>query len=50
MALPGGGCWDVGAGQYTDDTELALCLAHGLVGHPPSAGFPSESVAAQYAW
>lgn len=39
-----------GPGQFTDDTELALCLAAGLVGHPPSAGFPASRVARQYAW
>jgi ADP-ribosylglycohydrolase len=50
LALPGGGCWEVGRGQFTDDTELALCLAHGLAGHHPSAGFPADSVALQYAW
>ena len=36
--------------QFTDDTELALCLAHSLEGHPPSAGFPAGSVAREYAW
>ena len=50
MTLPGGGCWDVGPGQFTDDTELALCLGHGLAGAAPSAGFPTKAVAAQYAW
>ena len=50
MTLPGGGCWYVGPGQFTDDTELALCLGHGLAGAAPSAGFPTKAVAAQYAW
>lgn len=31
MAMPGGGCFRVGAGQITDDSELALCLAHALI-------------------
>ncbi len=51
MAMPGGGCWSVGPGQVTDDTELALSLAIGLRGHRPQDGFPLESVAQQYwAW
>jgi ADP-ribosylglycohydrolase len=27
----GVGCFNVASGQITDDGELALCLAHGLV-------------------
>lgn len=27
-----------------------MCLAAGLAGHPPSAGFPTDSVARRYAW
>ncbi|KAL4422714.1 hypothetical protein ABPG75_008911 [Micractinium tetrahymenae] len=50
LTLPGGGCWNVGPGQFTDDTELALCQAQGLAGHLPSAGFPADAVAQQYAW
>lgn len=50
MTLPGGGCWDIGPGQFTDDTELALCLGRGLAGAAPSAGFPTKAVAAQYSW
>ncbi|KAI3430437.1 hypothetical protein D9Q98_005032 [Chlorella vulgaris] len=50
LTLPGGGCFAVGPGQFTDDTELALCQAYGLAGHAPSDGFPTESVATQYAW
>jgi ADP-ribosyl-[dinitrogen reductase] hydrolase len=30
MAMEGGGPFDTGPGQITDDSELALCLAHGL--------------------
>ena len=26
MRMPGGGFWDVGPGQVTDDSELAFCL------------------------
>lgn len=29
--MPGGGPWVVGAGQPTDDTEMAMCLMWGLV-------------------
>ena len=50
LALPGGGCLNVGPGQFTDDTELALCLARGLAGQAPSQGFPASAVARQYAW
>ena len=25
MSMPGGGTWDVAAGQVTDDSELAMC-------------------------
>lgn len=27
----------VGAGQVTDDSEMALCLAHGLLAHDPGS-------------
>src|SRR5688500_10125577 len=29
--MPGGGPFRLAPGQVTDDSELALCLAHGLV-------------------
>lgn len=31
MKMPGGGPWNNGPGQITDDSELAMCLMHGLV-------------------
>ncbi|MCP3660555.1 MAG: hypothetical protein GY830_09695 [Bacteroidetes bacterium] len=31
MVMPGGGCWNVSSGQITDDTELAISCAKGLV-------------------
>jgi len=31
LTMPGGGVWRIASGQLTDDTELALCLAHGLL-------------------
>ncbi|KAE8987826.1 hypothetical protein PR003_g23502 [Phytophthora rubi] len=49
MAMPGGGVFGVGKGQITDDSELALSLARGLLGHRPSDGFPLEAVARRYA-
>ncbi|KAH7491942.1 hypothetical protein PRIC1_002587 [Phytophthora ramorum] len=49
MTMPGGGVFRVGKGQITDDSELALSLARGLLGHHPDEGFPLESVARQYA-
>ena len=36
MGMPGGGCFSVGAGQITDDSELALCLAHALISAGPA--------------
>ena len=29
--MEGGGCWALAPGQITDDSELAMCLMHGLV-------------------
>ena len=29
--MEGGGCWALAPGQITDDSELAMCLLHGLV-------------------
>ena len=31
LAFPGGGCWNVGPGQITDDVELVLAQADGLL-------------------
>ena len=33
MKMPGGGMLGVGPGQITDDSEMALCLAHALISH-----------------
>lgn len=41
---------DLGKGMVTDDTEMAICLARGLVGRAPSAVFPLDSVAAWYSF
>ncbi|TNV79665.1 hypothetical protein FGO68_gene3774 [Halteria grandinella] len=30
IAMNGGGYWNIGKGQVTDDSELAMCLLHGL--------------------
>ncbi len=30
MKFPGGGYWRVGAYQITDDSEMAMCILHGL--------------------
>jgi len=50
LHMPGGGYWDVGPGQVTDDSELALCLAHGLAGspQPPSSTPPLDDIAKWY--
>ena len=43
------GCFNLGKGQFTDDTELALSLANGLLLHDgTSQSFPAEQVAQQY--
>ena len=31
MTMPGGGTWNLAPGQITDDSELAMCLMHGLI-------------------
>ena len=31
MLMPGGGPFNLGSGQITDDSELALCLMQGLI-------------------
>ncbi len=36
MKMPGGGMLKVGPGQVTDDSEMALSLAHALIGHEAS--------------
>ncbi len=36
MKMPGGGMLRVGPGQLTDDSEMALCLAHALICHEAS--------------
>lgn len=50
MTMPGSASPLLGRGQITDDTELTISLARGLLGHPPSAGFPAEAVARQYSY
>lgn len=43
------GCFNLGKGQFTDDTELALSLANGLLLHDGSShSFPAGQVAQQY--
>jgi ADP-ribosylglycohydrolase len=32
LKFPGGGALKVGKGQITDDSEMAMCLLHGLSG------------------
>jgi len=36
MKMPGGGILKVGPGQVTDDSEMALSLAHALIRHEAS--------------
>ena len=46
LKMPGGGVFGVGPGQITDDSELALCLAQGLV--DSRYGEQQGAVAAKY--
>lgn len=48
LQLRGGGVWGTAPGQITDDGELTLCLARGLVG---ADRYDADRVAGQYlAW
>ncbi len=31
MTMPGGGPFELGPGQITDDSEMAMCLMWGLI-------------------
>ena len=46
MKMPGGGMLRVGPGQVTDDSKLALSLAHALIGH--EAGHLQGAAAEMY--
>jgi ADP-ribosylglycohydrolase len=35
MNLEGGGAMGVGPGQITDDSEMAMCILHGILRFPP---------------
>ncbi|MCY3415018.1 MAG: ADP-ribosylglycohydrolase family protein [Candidatus Heimdallarchaeota archaeon] len=48
MKMPGGGILRIGPGQITDDSELAMCLLHGLRNEFPKYGFPAERIAEYY--
>lgn len=50
LTFPGGGPHSLGPGQITDDTELALALADGLLSTERSAtaNFPADNIAGEY--
>jgi ADP-ribosyl-[dinitrogen reductase] hydrolase len=48
MTMPGGGVFNVGKGQPTDDTELTLCLLHALMKHKPTDPFPVKTIVTNY--
>lgn len=51
MSMPGGGAHNVGPGQVTDDSEMAMHLLYALCKHDPADGFPGEDIALEYiAW
>lgn len=49
MHMPGGGQLQVGPGQVTDDSELALSLAIAIYKNKPRDGLPIDEIASQYA-
>jgi ADP-ribosyl-[dinitrogen reductase] hydrolase len=48
MNMPGGGQLQVGPGQVTDDSELAISLAIALYKSNPRDGLPIDEIASQY--
>ena len=50
MTMPGGGPYNLEAGQYTDDSELAVCLMQGIVNsNKDSKGiFVKDEIAKMY--
>src|SRR5882724_1874347 len=46
LTMPGGGVFNLAPGQITDDGELTLSLAHGLLNSEP---FSIEKIATSYA-
>lgn len=46
LTMPGGGPFQVAPGQFTDDGELAICLARGLISRPT---FSLEAISRFYA-
>ena len=44
MGMPGGGCFRVGAGQVTDDSEMSLCLAQALISAGPAKEYTQGSL------
>lgn len=48
LTMPGGGIFQVGRGQPTDDTELTLALFHALLKHSPEDPFPLRDIAVEY--
>ncbi|KAJ5075655.1 leucine rich repeat family protein [Anaeramoeba ignava] len=52
LLMPGGGIWGVSSGQLTDDTEMALSLAHALVNpiNTSNSKFNINSIAYYYSF
>lgn len=48
MMMPGGGALQVGKGQFTDDSELAISLAFALYDKDPRNGLPIEDIVQGY--
>jgi ADP-ribosyl-[dinitrogen reductase] hydrolase len=48
MKMPGGGVFNIGKGQITDDGELALSLGYALINNKPENGFPKKEVFDEY--
>ena len=45
--FPGGGCFEVAPGQFTDDSEMALSLMNGLINAQANKNY-QKSIAIQY--
>lgn len=48
LTLPGGGKLNIGSGQFTDDSEMAMCQINALKSKKPADGFPADEILAWY--
>ncbi len=43
--MVGGGVWRLAPGEVTDDTQMTLCVAEGILSHP---GYPEDPIGKQF--